>query len=478
MAKSNPKVKQAGKKASGPRVEGEGDLARRGLGDLQGVIRLLGKAGELVRVKTEVDPYLELGGVAYQFHGGKAVLFEKVKGSRWPVLAGLYWNRALLAKVFNVAETRLPFHFAAAVAKWRAAPIPPVVVETAPCQEIVEKEFDLRDLPAPQVGTEEGGPYLTAAVTIAKDPDNGVRNASIMRVMVTGRDRMTCLMDMGRHLRDYYERAQARGEPLDITINIGVDPAVHIASVVPAVAAPIDTDELGIASQLLGAPLELVAAKTVAVEAVAHAQIVLEAEVLPDVREPEGPAAEVTGYYAQRDDRWVVRVKGVTRRTRPIWHTIITGREVYNAVGLMAEASIFAAVSSQVPGIKGVFLSYGGCGFYHAVVQMQKVMEGLQRNAILSTFAAFPPLKQVTVVEEDVNIYDPQDVEWAIATRLRPDKDIILIPEARGHELNPVTDGGIGCKMGLDATAPYPRPPQFERVKVQAVNLANYEIEQ
>ena len=121
---------------------------------------------------------------------------------------------------------------------------------------------------------------------------------------------------------------------------------------------------------------------------------------------------------------------------------------------------------------------YGGSGFYHAVVQMQKVMEGLQRNAILSTFAAFPPLKQVTVVEEDVNIYDPQDVEWAIATRLRPDKDIILIPEARGHELNPVTDGGIGCKMGLDATAPYPRPPQFERVKVQAVNLANYEIEQ
>lgn len=234
---------------------------------------------------------------------------------------------------------------------------------------------------------------------------------------------------------------------------------------------------MGIASHLLGEPLALLKAKTVDVEAVATAQFVIEAELLPKLREPEGPAAEVTGYYAQRDDCWVIRVKGVTRRKHPIWHTIIPGREVYNAVGLMAEASIFRSVSSQVPVVRDVVLTYGGCGFYHAVVQVEKNLEGIQRNAMLATLAAFPPLKQVIVVDSDVNIRDPQDLEWALATRFRPDRDILLVPEARGHELNPVTDAGIGCKMGLDATAPYPRPTKFERFQVRAIDLEDYEIE-
>lgn len=455
-----------------------GDLSKRGMSDLNGVIDFLSNRHQLVHVKTEVDPRFELGAVAHKFHGNKPVLFENVKGSRWSVFAGLYWNRGILADVFGVPETRLSFHFAEAVAEWRASPLHPVVVDSAPCQEIVEKNWDIRKLPAPQVGTEEGGQYLTSSVVIAKDPDTGVRNASIMRCMITGRDRLTCLMDIGRHLRDYYERAEARGKPLEITINNGVDPAVHIASVVPAVAAPIGLDELGIASHLLGEPLTLVKAKTVGVEAVGTAQFVLEAELLPKVREPEGPAAEVTGYYAQKDDRWVIRVKGVTRRKNPIWHTIIPGREVYNAVGLMAEASIFRSISNQVPVVKDVVLTYGGCGFYHAVVQVEKNIEGIQRNVILATFASFPPLKQVVVVDSDVNIRDPQDVEWALATRFRPDRDIILIPDARGHELNPVTNDGIGCKIGFDATAPYPRPVNFNRFKVREVDIDDYEIEQ
>lgn len=455
-----------------------GDLARRGMSDLRSVIDFLSQQRRLVRVKTEVDPCFELGAVANKFHGGKPVYFEHVKGSLWPVFAGLYWNRSVLADVFGVPEVRLPFHLAEAVAEWRTAPLHPEVMDSAPCQEVVEKKWDLRKLPAPQIGTEEGGQYLTSSVVIAKDPDTGVRNASIMRCMITGRNRMTCLMDIGRHLRDYYERAEARGVPLEITLNNGVDPAVHFASVVPAVAAPIELDELGIASHLLGEPLALVKAKTVAVEAVATAQFVLEAELLPELREPEGPAAEVTGYYAQEGNRWVIKVKGVTRRKEPIWHTIIPGREVHNAVGLMAEASIFRAISGQVPGVKDVVLTYGGCGFYHAVVQLEKSLEGIQRNALLATFASFAPLKQVTVVDSDVNIRDPHDVEWAMATRFRPDRDILLIPEARGHELNPVTESGIGCKIGFDATAPYPRPAKFERFKVREIDIDKYEIEQ
>ena len=452
------------------------DLAGRGLEDLRAVADLLAARGRLARVRTSVDPELELGGVARRFHGGKAVLFDKVKGSHFPVLTGLYWSRGALADVFGVSEQRLPFLVADAVAQWQQSPLEPVVVTFGPAQEVVEKRVDLSRFPISRVGLDEGGPYMTAPVVIAKDPDTGVRNACIVRWMVTGRDRLTFLLDMGRHLRDYYERAEARGEPLQVTINVGVSPAVHFAAVVPPSAAPIDTDELGIAGHLLGRPLELVPGRTVDVEGVASAQFILEAELLPHVREAEGPAAEVTGYYAERADRWVARVTGITRREQPLWHTIIPGQEVYNAVGLVAEASIFRLVSRQIPGLLGVRLSYGGCGFYHAVVQLQKNVEGIQRNAILATFAAFPSLKQVTVVDEDVNIHDPQDVEWALATRFRPDRDIILIPEARGHELNPITDGGIGCKVGFDATTPTPRPRQFERLAFKTVDLADYDI--
>jgi 2,5-furandicarboxylate decarboxylase 1 len=142
----------------------------------------------------------------------------------------------------------------------------------------------------------------------------------------------------------------------------------------------------------------------------------------------------------------------------------------------MAEASIFRNVSQLVPSVQAVFLTYGGCGFYHAVVQIKKHTEGIQKNAILATFAAFPSLRRVTIVDDDVNIYDPIDVEWAIATRHDPVKDIIVIPDAIGHELNPMTLGGTATKIGIDATAPFPCPRKFQRIQLQQVDISKYEI--
>jgi 2,5-furandicarboxylate decarboxylase 1 len=286
---------------------------------------------------------------------------------------------------------------------------------------------------------------------------------------------MTMLMDTGRHLRDYYERAERQGKPLEITISNGIDPSVYMAAVVPSSAAPIDTDELGIASELLGRPLELVASRTVNVEGVANAQFIIEAEILPQLREAEGPFGEVAGYYGTRDNRWVVNVKSISHRKSPIFHTLISGKEVFNSVGLMGEANIFNLISRQVPGIRGVYLTHGGCGFYHAVVQIKKVYEGTQRNAILATMSAFPALKQVTIVDDDVNIYDPEDVEWAMCTRFDPANDIVMVTKAFGHELNPVTHNGVTTKIGFDATAPFPMPSQYRRVKFQSVDIAKYE---
>lgn len=455
------------------------DLAKRNVADLQGIIDLLKKKDMLVRVKSPVDIKHEMAGIAKKFDGGKAVLFEKLQNSDVPMLTGLYWNRKVLAEIFNVNEKDLPFLTADAIKKWSNNPIDPIVVDQGPANEVIIENNDdlLRDIPIPTHALQDGGPYLDACVILAKDPETGVRNASIQRLMVTGPNRMTMLMDLGRHLRDYYERAEKMGKPLEITINNGVGLPVHFAATTPSSAAPLDADELGVASQLLGEPLRLIRSQTVEVEGIADAQYVIEAEILPYVREKEGPFGEVSGYYASEDDRWVVNIKAVTRRRDPIFHTIIPGKEVYNAVGLMAEASIFQKVSSMVPDVTDVYLSYGGCGFYHANVQIKKNSEGVQKNAIMATFAAFPPLRRVTIVDEDVDIYNPEDIEWAIATRHDPDRDMIIIRDARGHELNPTTDNGIGTKIGIDATAPYPRPWDFQRIDMQEISLENYDIE-
>lgn len=454
------------------------NFARHGLHELQGIISFLQQEGLLTTVKTAVNRVHEMAGIAKKLEGANALLFENVIPEIAPIFTGLYWNRDVLARLFQSNPEQLPFLMADVIEQWQQNPITPIIQESGSANEVIYTgDIDLmKILPIPTQGLEEGGPYLTSSVVIAKDPETGIRNTSIHRFMVTGPDRLTMQLDMGRHLRDYYERAEKMGKPLEITINNGVSPAVHIAAVTPSNAAMINEDELGIASTILGEPLSLIQSQTVDVEGIADAQYIIEGKILPEIREWEGPAAEVTDYYAKKDHRWVVQVTAITRRTHPIFHTIIPGREVYNAVGLMAEASIFRNVSLLVPSVQAVFLTYGGCGFYHAVIQIKKNNEGVQKNAILAAFASFPSLKRVTVVDEDVNIYDPVDVEWALATRHDPVKDVIIIPEAIGHELNPMTLGGTVNKIGIDATAPYPRPQKFHRIQLQQIDLDKYEI--
>lgn len=444
--------------------------------DLQKCIAFLQQSNKLVTVENSVNAHYELAGVAREFEGKQAVLFNQVAGYDYPVFTGLYSNRNALAEIFGCPVKELPFLFSEAVAAWQKDPIAPVVLDRGPATEAVMDGVDLGRLPVPIHALGDGGPYLDCSVVIAKDPDTGVRNLSIHRMMVTGPQRMTMLMDTGRHLRDYYERAERRGQPLEITISNGIDPSVYIAAVVPGSAAPIDTDELGIASALLGRPVELVRSRTVDVEGVANAQFIIEAEILPHLREEEGPFAEVAGYYGKHDKRWVVNVKSISHRKAPIFQTLLPGKEVFNSVGLMGEANVFNLVSRQVLGITGVHLTHGGGGFYHAVVQIKKVYEGTQRNAILAAMAAFPSLKQVIVVDDDVDIYNAEDVEWAMCTRFNPETDTILVTKAFGHELNPVTKNGLTAKIGFDATAPYPIPKEYERVKFQAVDITKYQF--
>lgn len=448
------------------------------LHDLSLIIAELDASGQLIRVRSEVDPVHDLASIATHFEGrAQAVLFENVKGHADPVFVGLYWSRDLLSDLIGKPVKELSAYVSDRIAEWQQAPVPPVVVADGPVREVTDAAVDLTRLPIPTHAEKDGGPYIDAGVVVAKDPETGVRNASIQRFLRTGPDTLHINIDAGRHLGLYLDKAAARGETLPFTLNIGVGPGLHFAAATPAEAAPPDTDELGIASAFHGAPLELVRGDHSDVELVAHAMYSLECEIVPGEVADEGPFAEVTGYYAKVEPRPVVHVRAIHHRRHPVFQTILCGAEVWNSAGLLGEASVLATVGRQVPGIKDVYFSHGGCGFYHAIVQIEQKRAGWSQQAVLSTFAAFPPLKMVTVVDEDVNIRDASDVEWAMTTRLDPTTGVITVPAVFGHGLNPSFPDYYGTKIGFNATHPFPRTSEYERVKYHEIELDGLDIE-
>jgi 2,5-furandicarboxylate decarboxylase 1 len=298
-------------------------------------------------------------------------------------------------------------------------------------------------------------------------------------MMVVARDRMTFLIDPGRHLGEYVAEMEKHGKPLQVAICNGNGMAAWFAAALPR----LGDNKHWVAHHLIGRPLDLVKCQTVDVPAFANSQFVIEAEVLPGVREAEGPFGEVTGFYGGRDRRWVMRVKAITRRAAPVLHTVLSGQEVWNTVGLTAEAAIYRALKGKHPQVKAVFLPPGGCGFYQAVVQVESPPPGAAREILRDTFRAFKSLQRAVVVDTDVNIYDPVDVEWAITTRFNVDTGMLVLPHEEGHILNPMVEiaadgsGGTVTKLGMDASVPPGDRERFERVAYKDVDLDDYVIE-
>ena len=454
-------------------------MAASHIHDLALIVDDLERSGRLSRITDTVDLKHDLAGLAAELEGQpRAVLFEQVAGHDWPVLTGLYWSRELLADLLRREERTLPQYVSDCIRQWQQAPVDPVIVPSGPVLEVTEPDVDMTRMPIPIHAEKDGGPYFDAAVVIAKDPDTGVRNASIQRFQVVAKDRLHVNIDAGRHLELYLEKAEAKGETLTFTLNCGVGPGLHFAAAAPAEAAPADADELGIASAFHGAPLELVKASNGHDDMVAHAMWALECEIVPGEVADEGPFAEVTGYYATVAPRPVVHVRKIHRRANPVFQTILSGIEVWNSVGLLGEANILQLLQKQVPGVTDVYMSHGGGGFYHCIVQLAQKRQGWSKQAILAAFSAFPPLKMVTIVDDDVDLRSAQDVEWAMATRLDPTKGIVTIDESFGHGLNPSFPDYLGPKVGFDATKPYPPTWAYERATYKPMSLEAVEMVQ
>jgi 2,5-furandicarboxylate decarboxylase 1 len=455
--------------------------AAKRLVDLGACIDFLDRTGNLVRVRSEVDSRHELAGIARRFEGGKCVLFERVKGGTHPVLTGLLWNRDIVGALFGLPKEQVPFVIGGAIGLWQKdrSALPARILRDAPANEVVEKKPDLSRLPVPVHALKDGGRYLDSSLVLARNPQTGGLNVSVHRMMVTGKDRMSFLIDPGRHLGEYVELAEKRGESLPVTISNGMGLAPWIVSTLPR----LGDGKPAIAHHMIGRPVDLVQPQTGEVPAYADAQFVIEAEILPAVREFEAPFAEVTGYYGGRDRRWVMKVNAITRREDPVFHTILSGQEVWNAVGLTAEAAIFHAVKAAIPEIRAVFLPPGGCGFYEAVVQVENTRPGIGRDVIRETFRAFRSLQRVIVVDPDVDIFNAVDVDWAVTTRFNPDADLVILPGEEGHILNPMVTmnpdgkGGRVTKLGMDAMVPHDQKGEkFERVRFKDIDLRKYDI--
>jgi 2,5-furandicarboxylate decarboxylase 1 len=415
----------------------------------------------LAVIRPNVALKYELAAIAKRLDGIKAALFPRPDGHAMPVISGLVSDRQWIADAMGVEPGEVLARFQDAALN----PLPWQEIENAPAQEIVHREVDLaRQLPLPTHNEHDSGAYITAGLLIARNPASGVQNVSIHRLQLSGPNRLGALL-LPRHTHMFYEAAERAGQPLDVAIVIGVDPLTLLSS---QAIAPIDFDELTIAGALHGAPLRVVKCVSNAVRVPADAEIVVEGRLLPRVREPEGPFGEFPQYYGERAERHVIEVTAVTQRRDALFHTIVGGGLEHLLLGgIPREATLLAQLRRSFPNVRDVHLSRGGVCRYHLHVQIAKRQEGEAKNIMMGAFAGHYDVKHVTVVDEDVDIHNPAEVEWAVATRFQADRDLVIVPEAQGSKLDPSTRDGVGAKMGLDATRPLDADPmKFKRIRV------------
>ena len=432
--------------------------------DLRRWLAHLSETGRMAVIREGTPLEHTLAAIAKRLDGQRAAYFPKPGGHEVPVVSGFMSRRAWIAEAMGVPEAELLQRFRDAADQplpWREVP-----TDEAPCQQVVHRDRDVRDvLPVPTHSEHDNGPYITAGLVIARNPATGIQNVSINRIQVHSKERMAILM-LPRHLWAFYKEAEARNEALDVAVVIGIDPLTLLAS---QAIAPIDSDELEIAGALHGAPLKVVKCLTSEVRVPADSEIVIEGRILPGVREAEGPFGEFPRYYSAREHREVIQVEAVTHRCDPIYHTIVPAEMEHLLLGsIPREATLLAHLQRSFPNVLDVHLAIGGVGRYHLYVKIRKTHEGQPKNVICAAFGAHYDLKQVIVVDDDVQVHDPLQVEWAVATRFQADRDLVVIAGAQGSVLDPsttvgqdFTDGappahlqGLSAKMGLDATRP------------------------
>jgi 2,5-furandicarboxylate decarboxylase 1 len=423
--------------------------------DLRGFIKDLDQRGELIRIKDELSPNMEISAGLQRFDARKVVLFEKVSGHAHSVVGGVCGTRDRILQGLGVSNEGLYGRLLQAL----KTPIKCEVVENGSVMEVIE-EGDLGKIPILTHFTGDPGPYITSGILYAKSPDGNVENVSFHRILVLDEKKMTIRI-VPRHLYRLTQLARKAGlKKMDVSVSIGLHPAVLLAASLPAAFGVCEYD---IANNLLGGKLRLIKCAHIDALAPADAELVLECKLHLDQDSTEGPFVDLSGTFDVKRQQPVMELVGVMHRQDYIYQALLpSGSEHMLLMGMPPEVRIWEYCQNVVPTVKGVNMTLGGNGWLHCVVAFDKVREGDPKNMLMAIFAAHPSLKHAIVVDGDINPYNMQEVEWAIATRFKGDEDLLVIPNVRVSSLDPTADQQteLGCKVGVDATRPFSKPKE------------------
>lgn len=465
--------------------------------DLQAFLRYLEEnhPEEILRVTEEVDPVFEITAILWRLERERrypVVVFENVKGSDMPVITNLHASFPRLAVAIGLPFDATPRDFTLKYMEREAEPIPPKLVDnaSAPCKEIIltGDDVDLTKLPtlkyheldSGQVdpGFEDyRGRYITLGYDTMKDPDTGIPNVGIYRLQIKSKNKMGIQISETAHGHYIMQKNIKHGRPTEMAVFTGIHPAVELGCLS---FTGIDVDEFSIAGGLVGEPIEMVKCETIDLEVPAWAELVLECEIHPTEREPEAPFGEYPGTYGPERNNPVVYCKAITMRKNAYYHSSFVGhRDNLNLSGVTRTSSIYRTCRIASGAVRAVYVPPSGRSRYICYIQMEKLIEGDPKNAIMGAFTADPFLKYVVVVDEDVDITNDSEVWHAIATRVRWDHDAFEVAYSRGSPLDPASYDPAGgshlvTKVGVDATRKANYQAEISTPGVDDVDLARY----
>ena len=433
-------------------------------------IEKLLQRGEMHVVEREVNPQFELAAVVgrSQQDSEKPVLFKKVTGTNLPVISNIYGSHNRLCEIIGTAKGSFCRHWQSIIDE--QLPGPESYSETVPA---VDGYIDgkISDLPHITYFEQDAGPYITAGVFLAKEPDTGVPNLSFCRSMMVDDSELRVRLAPPHDITQYQKKAEARDEPLEVAILIGPPPEVFMAA---CASVPIEQDEMAIASQIKGSPIRMRRCRYIDMQVPAETEIVIEGRILPHQRKPEGPFGEFQGYYVKRTDNHVFEVLNVNWREGAYFHGLLCGyMEDLRALEVAFATRTYRQISAGVPGVLDVSCYPMPM---HTIVQLKPEYEGHAKHVMMKVFSSHLQYNKVCiVVDEDVDIHDFRDVWWAVMTRGRIEKDIMILEGIPGFFRDPA--GVYTGRLGIDATKPFDMRDEYDRKRVPGlfeVDLEDY----
>ena len=416
---------------------------------LRKTLERLNKNNLLLESDVEVDPEYEMGAVLKYFDNKMPMLFHNVKGHSMPVAGALYGDRDIIYELLQMNRQDRIYKFMDSIAN----PQPYKIVKDGPVKEnIITRNIDLENfMPINRFHEKDSSTYITAGVMVVKDPGTGKYFTSIRRLQVNGRNEVSTLIASPKLTQDFLN-LEKLNKPLEVAIIFGYDAPLLMASQMSSALYGVDKYEID--SSLRGEAIELVQCESVDLLVPASAEIVLEGRIIPGKREIEGPFGELMGYYGSVGPHPIMEVDVITHRNNPIYQTAFPCREEHVSNGLIREVELFYHLKNQVD-VVDVHVTEGGGYRFNAFISIKKKKDGDGKTAILAALGLNKDLKQVVIVDEDVDIYDLQDGEWAVTTRSQASLDFSIVQGALGSPLEPSHSlRGVTDKVGIDATKP------------------------